>query len=63
MYTSPTLTNGNNKSIIIHTIITFRLRFQLKEIFRYNFAFQVINKSSNEKYLFAPFLYEIERNF
>ena len=38
MYTSPTLTNGNIQSIIINTIITFRLRFQLKEILRYNFA-------------------------
>ena len=38
MYTRPTLTNGNIKSIIINTIITFFLRFQLKEISKYNFA-------------------------
>ena len=37
MYTSPTLTNMNIKSIISITIITTRLRFQLKEILRYNF--------------------------
>ena len=37
MYTSPTLTNANIKSIIINTIITIRLRFQLKEMSRYNF--------------------------
>ena len=38
MYTSPTLTNANIKSITTNTIITIRLRFQLKEIVRYNFA-------------------------
>ena len=38
MFTSPTLTNGNMKSIIINTIITIHLRFQLKEILRYNFT-------------------------
>ena len=37
MYTSPTLKYANIKSIIINTIITIRLRFQLKEILRYNF--------------------------
>ena len=37
MYTSPTLTNANIKSIIINTIITIPLRFQLKKILRYNF--------------------------
>ena len=37
MCTSPTLTNANIKSIIINTIIMIRLRFQLKEILRYNF--------------------------
>ena len=37
MYTSPTLTKANIKSIIINSITTIRLRFQLKEILRYNF--------------------------
>ena len=37
MYTSPTLTNADIKSIIFNTIIMIRLRFQLKEILRYNF--------------------------
>ena len=36
MYTIRTLINANIKSIIINTI-TIRLRFQLKEILRYNF--------------------------
>ena len=36
MYTSPTLTNANIKSIIINIIIKIPLRFQLKEILRYN---------------------------
>ena len=31
MYTSPTLTNANIKSIIFNTIITTRHRFSLKE--------------------------------
>ena len=34
MYTSPTLTNANIKSIIFNTIITTYLRFPLKEILR-----------------------------
>ena len=38
MYTSQTLTNPNIQSIIFNNIITTRLRFQLKEILRYNFA-------------------------
>ena len=37
MYTRPTLTNVNIKSTIINAIITIRLRFQLKELLRYNF--------------------------
>ena len=37
MYTSPTLTNANIKSIILNTIIKTCLRFQIKEILRYNF--------------------------
>ena len=37
MYTSPTLTNTNIKSIIFNTIIKTRLRFPLKEILRYSF--------------------------
>ena len=37
MYTSPTLTNANIKSIILNTIIKTCLRFPLKEILRYNF--------------------------
>ena len=37
MYASPTLKNANIKSIIINIIITVPLRFQLKEISRYNF--------------------------
>ena len=37
MYASPTLTNANIELIISNTIITIRLRFQLKEILRYNF--------------------------
>ena len=37
MYTSLTLTSANIKSIIFNTIITNRLRFQLKEILRYNY--------------------------
>ena len=37
MYTSPTLTNPNIELIISNTIIMTRLRFQLKEILRYNF--------------------------
>ena len=37
MYTNPTLTNANIKSIILNTITTNRLRFQLIEILRYNF--------------------------
>ena len=32
MYTSPTLTNANIKSIIFNTLITTRLRFQLREM-------------------------------
>ena len=39
MYTSQTLTNPNSQSIIFNNIITNRLRFQLKEILRYNFAY------------------------
>ena len=38
MYTSPNLTNANIKLIIINTIITILLRFQLNAILRYNFA-------------------------
>ena len=38
MYTSQTLTNPNIQSIIFNNI-TIRLRFQLKEILRYNFAY------------------------
>ena len=37
MYIGPTLTNANINLIIFNTIITTRLRFQLKEILRYNF--------------------------
>ena len=37
MYTSPTLTNTNMKSIIFNTLITTLLRFPLKEILRHNF--------------------------
>ena len=37
MYTSPTLTIANIKSVIINTLITICLRFRLKEILRYNF--------------------------
>ena len=39
MYTSQTLTNPNIQSIIFNNIITTRLRFQFKEILRYNFAY------------------------
>ena len=39
MYTSQTLTNPNIQSIIFNNIITTRLRFQLKEILKYNFAY------------------------
>ena len=35
--TSPTLTNASIKLIIFNTIITTRLKFQFKEILRYNF--------------------------
>ena len=38
MYTSPTLTKANIKLIIMNTIITIRLRFQLEEMLRYNFG-------------------------
>ena len=38
MKISPILTNANNQSIIINSIITIHLRFQLIEISRYNFA-------------------------
>ena len=37
MYTSPTLTDANIKSIMFNTIITTCLRFPLIEILRYNF--------------------------
>ena len=37
MFTSPTLTNANIKSIIFDSIITTRLRFPLEEILRNNF--------------------------
>ena len=38
MYTNPTLT-PSIKSIIFNNIIMTRLRFQLEEILRYNFAY------------------------
>ena len=37
MYTNPTLTHANFKSIFCNTVITTRLKFQLKVILRYNF--------------------------
>ena len=36
MYTSPILTNANIELIISNTIITTHLRFEFKEILRYN---------------------------
>ena len=61
MYTSPTLTNANIKSIIINTIITIRFRLQFKLINKF-IILPLLQEMKNEvmlAYKFNPLIVKV----